>query len=248
MTSEVTNMARRRRVAPGGYVYHVMNRAAGRLVLFESIGDYAAFERLLREAQSRTPMAIVAYCLMRNHWHLLLWPLHDRQLSTFMQWLESTHARRWRHAHDTIGRGAVYQSRFKSIPVQSDHHLLAVWRYVERNPLRANLVPSAANWEWSSLSSTRHRRKTPTLTMPAVNRPSNWLEYVNLPQTEAEVAAIRAATVSGVPFGDPLWSQAAQAAIGWRPLGRPKRGTTPFRDAKGSYPFSVADDAIAGED
>src|SRR6266849_9213163 len=153
-------MPRRRRVAPGGYVYHVVNRAAGRLALFESSSDFAAFERLLREAQTRVAMQVIAYCLMPNHWHLLLWPALDGALTTFMHWLEGTHARRWALAHDAVGRGAVYQSRFKSIPVQTDHHLLTVWRYVERNPLRANLVSSAADWAWSSLSKARDRRNT----------------------------------------------------------------------------------------
>src|SRR4029077_16089157 len=96
---------------------------------------------------------------MRNHWQLLLWPLDDTVLSRFMQWLTGTHARRWAVAHDAVGRGAVYQSRFKSIPVQSDHHLLTVWRYVERNSLRADLVDSAQDWLWSSLSPTRNGRK-----------------------------------------------------------------------------------------
>ena len=121
-------------------VYHVMNRAAGRLILFESPSDYIAFERLLSLGQRRTPMRILAYCLMSNHWHLLLWPEDDRGLSVFMHWLTTVHARRWLLARDAVGRGAVYQSRFKSIPVQTGEHLLTVWRYIERNPLRANLV------------------------------------------------------------------------------------------------------------
>src|SRR6185295_19770737 len=115
-----TTMARRLRVAPGGFVYHVVNRAAGRLILFETSADYAAFERLLSQAQNRTGMRILAYCLMRNHWHLLPWPVDNGSLSTFMQWLTGTHAQRWAVAHDAVGRGAVYQSRFKSMPVQSD--------------------------------------------------------------------------------------------------------------------------------
>ena len=215
-------------MAPGGYVYHVVNRAAGQLVLFDSGGDFEAFERLLRDAQTRTAMRILAYCLMGNHWHLLLWPSRDDALTTFMHWLEGTHARRWTLAHDAVGRGAVYQSRFRSTPVQTDHHLLAVWRYIERNPLRANLVASAADWHWSSLSTTRHRRKVPELATPPIDRPSNWLEYVNLPRTDAELAAIRRATGVGAPFGEAVWSESAAAAIGWRQRGRPKKGPYPF--------------------
>lgn len=221
-------MARRRRVTPGGFVYHVINRAAGRLVLFESSLDFAAFERLLRDVLICTGMRILAYCLMRNHWHLLLWPDGDGNLTTFMHRLTTTHARRWVLAHDAVGRGAVYQSRFKSIPVQTDHHLLAVWRYVERNPLRANLVRSASDWDWSSLSLTRDRRKAPVLCASPIDRPSSWVDFVDTPHTNAELTAVRAAIDSGEPFGDAAWSAGAREAIGWRRQGRPKKGPYPF--------------------
>jgi putative transposase len=221
-------MPRRPRIAPGGFSYHVVNRAAGRLTLFESASDFAAFERLLRDVLIETGMRILAYCLMRNHWHLLLWPIADGDLTTFMHRLTSTHARRWVLAHDAVGRGAVYQSRFKSIPVQTNHHLIAVWRYIERNPLRANLVRSAEDWDWSSLSVTRDRRRVPVLCGSPIDLPSSWADFVNAPQTNAELGAIRGAIASGEPFGDAAWSAGASEAIGWRPQGRPKRGRTPF--------------------
>lgn len=156
-------MPRRRRIAPAGFVYHVMNRAAGRLILVDSSSDYMAFEQLLADAQDRSHMRILAYCLMRTHWHLLLWPHTDRGLSAFMHWLTTAHATRWALAHDAVGKGAVYQSRFKSIPVQTDSHLTTVWRYIERNPLRANLVDRAELWPWSSLSPSRCQRHAPVL-------------------------------------------------------------------------------------
>jgi len=69
-----------------------------------------------------------------------------------MHWVTTVHARRWAIAHDAVGRGAVYQSRFKAIPIQSGEHLLTAWRYIERNPLRASLVTRAEQWTWSSLT------------------------------------------------------------------------------------------------
>jgi REP element-mobilizing transposase RayT len=96
-------MGRPLRAAPGGLVYHVLNRANGRQCLFEEDGDYAAFERVLGEAQQRIPMRILAYCVMPNHWHLVLWPYRDGDLSRFMNWLTLTHTQRW-HAHrQTVG-------------------------------------------------------------------------------------------------------------------------------------------------
>ena len=103
------------------------------------------------EAKKRLPMRVLAWCVMSNHWHLVLWPRGDGDLSEFMRWLTVTHTQRWHAAHHTSGTGPLYQGRFKSFPIQEDDHLLTVLRYVERNPLRANLVKRADEWRWSSL-------------------------------------------------------------------------------------------------
>ena len=91
-------MPRSGRQAPGGLVYHVLNRAVARLPLFEKDGDYQAFERVLLEALDKHPTRLVAYCLMPNHWHLVLWPLEDGELTALVRWLTPTHSMRW-HAH-----------------------------------------------------------------------------------------------------------------------------------------------------
>jgi putative transposase len=144
-------MGRPHRAAEGGYVYHVLNRANARMTIFEHDGDYEAFERVLLEAVERTEMRLLAYCLMPNHWHLMVWPRKDGELSRFVGWLTLTHTQRW-HAHrGSAGAGHVYQGRFKSFPIQEDDHLWTVGRYVERNPLRANLLRCAEQWRWSSL-------------------------------------------------------------------------------------------------
>src|SRR3954452_9444291 len=140
-------MARKPRLSPGGLAYHVMNRTWGKIELFQDAGDYQAFERVLAEALERDPlMRLCCYCLMPNHWHLVLWPKTDGQLSRFMQWLTMTHTQRW-HAHrHSAGRGHLYQSRFRSFAIQRDAHFLSVARYAERNPLRCNLVAKAQDW------------------------------------------------------------------------------------------------------
>ena len=144
-------MGRPLRVAAGGVIYHVLNRANARGRIFERPGDFEAFERVLGEAQSRIPARILAYCVMPDHWHLVLWPSRDGDLTRFMAWVTLTHTQRW-HAHrQSAGVGHLYQGRYKSFPVQSDGHFLIVCRYVERNPLRAGLVARAEDWRWSSL-------------------------------------------------------------------------------------------------
>src|SRR5262249_8247 len=94
---------------------------------------------------------LLAYCVMPNHWHLVLWPHHDGDLSEFLRWLTVTHTQRWHAHHHTAGTGPLYQGRFKSFPIQADESLLSVCRYVERNPLRAGLVRQAETWRWGSL-------------------------------------------------------------------------------------------------
>ena len=146
-----TVMGRPKRAADGGLIYHVLNRANARMPIFEKDGDYEAFERVLQESVNRCDTQLLAYCLMPNHWHLVVIPKKDGELSRFTGWLTLTHTQRW-HAHrHSTGSGHVYQGRFKSLPIQDDEHFVTVCRYVERNALRASLVRRAEEWRWSSL-------------------------------------------------------------------------------------------------
>src|SRR5438309_3484915 len=144
-------MSRPPRASEGGLVYHALNRGNARSLIFDDDEDYAAFERTLGEAVARHDMRLLAYCLMPNHFHLVVWPRLDGELTRFMRWLTMTHTQRW-HAHrHSAGSGHLYQGRFKSFPVQSDEHLYTVCRYVERNARRAGLAPRAEQWRWGSL-------------------------------------------------------------------------------------------------
>lgn len=218
-------MPRRRRERKAGLIFHVCNRAAKRAVLFKDAGDYAAFERLLKEGVERVAVAFFAYCIMPTHWHFLLTPQTDGAMSRFMHWLETTHARRWQDAHGHPGLGAVYQGRFNGIPVGNDHHFLWVCRYIERNPVRAGLVERAEDWPWSSLKYERGQRPQWLGEWP-VPRPKEWLSHVNTPQTEAELQAFRRAMRNGTPFGDEDWKRKIEELLGTaprRPRGRPHR-------------------------
>jgi putative transposase len=200
-------------MSTAGLYFHVVNRAAKRSTLFESAADYQAFERVLALAITRSDVALFAYCVMPNHWHLLLSPRSDGALSRFMHWLTTTHARRWQTLRELDGQGAVYQGRFKAIPVGDDRHFLWVCRYIERNPLRANLVGRAEDWRWSSLTK-RDVGPVAYLSAWPVQCPPNWLEHVNQPQTESEERAFREATARGEPFGDDSWAEAVKKRMG----------------------------------
>jgi putative transposase len=176
-----------------------------------------------------------AYCLMPNHFHLVVWPKTDGQLSRFMQWLGITPAARWacpspHRGCVTGGRGYLYQSRFRSFPIQQDHHSLSVCRYVERNPLRANLVAKAQDWRWSSLWTRPDRRSTIGVLLSPwpVAMPPRWTTMVNQVQNEKELAALHRARDRGQPYGQDRWVQKTASALGiessLRPPGRPKKG------------------------
>lgn len=221
-------MGRPLRAAVGGYVYHVLNRANARMQIFDDDADYEAFEKILWQAVERTETRLLTYCLMPNHWHLLVWPRTDGELSRFVGWLTLTHTQRW-HAHrHSSGSGHVYQGRFKSFPVQDDGHFLTVARYVERNPLRAKLVRRAEHWRWSGLARWQLGTAADQSLLSAwpVARKANWVEYVNAAQSAAELQAMRGCVQRGRPYGDEPWSDRAVRTFGLettlRPRGRPK--------------------------
>jgi putative transposase len=198
-------MGRPLRTTPGGLVYHVLNRANARQPLFNTDGDYAAFERVLAEACHRIPMRILAYCLMPNHWHLVLWPQGDGDLSHFVGWLTLTHTQRRHVYHHTVGHGHLYQGRFKSFMVQQDGHLLTVCRYVERNALRAGLVARVEQWRWGSACQRESGSGAVPLSAWPVERPVEWAQWVNEPEPESELAAVRRSIVKGRPLGNEGW-------------------------------------------
>lgn len=195
-------MPRAPRVCPAGMVFHVLNRANARRTIFFDDADYAAFERVLAEAVSRVPaVSLLSYCLMPNHWHMVLSPGDDGAVSEFMRWLSVTHTQRWHAHHHTSGTGHLYQGRFKSFPVEADGHFLAVCRYVERNALRAGLVTRAEAWRWSSLWRRVHGNEAGLLASWPVSESIDWMSLVNRPQSVAEENALRQSILKSRPFG-----------------------------------------------
>lgn len=225
-------MARKPRVAPGGLVYHVLNRSVGRMALFRKEADFAAFERIMAESQERHPLRLLAWCVMPNHWHFVAWPKREGDLSAFFRWLAHTHAMRWRVSHRTVGYGPLYQGRFKSFPVQDDAHLLTLCRYVERNPVAAGLVKRAEQWRWSSLW-TRHngdKEQRSLLSAWPISRPRNWTAAVNTPFTLKELVRLQVSIERSRPFGDDAWIKRTAGRLGLehtlRSQGRPRKEPT----------------------
>ena len=259
-------MPRFARASAGGYCYHVINRGNARAEVFHKEEDLAAFVRIMGESCIRVPMRVVAYCLMPNHFHLVVWPSADGELSRWMHWLLTTHVRRYLRHYGHSGH--VWQGRFKAFPIQQDEHLLTVVRYVERNPLRAGLVERAQDWRWwhrpkpplyrldtlcgrapkfrrfcwrknvgkgeshgpksvkasppcisllwddARWSSRLHDANGSALDPGPVSRGPNWLEFVNTPMTEAEVAAIRLSLRRDRPYGTDSWTTETAGLLG----------------------------------
>lgn len=232
-------MPRRLRVSTGGLAYHVLNRAVGRARLFDGDVDYLAMERVIERTHAQLPIRIVSYCLMPNHWHLVLWPKGDGELSEFMRLLTVTHTQRWHAHHHTAGTGPLYQGRFKSFPIQQDEHFLTVCRYVERNAVRANLVKSAGQWASGSFA-RRAAELSPAWLLPTkrwpVAFPSDWPARVNRPQSAAELAALQTSVSRGRPFGEEKWTTRKARELGLESTLRP-RGRQRIHPIKDSRPL-----------
>jgi putative transposase len=218
-------MPRRLRRSLQGAVFHVMNRAVRRTVLFTAESDYRAFVAVVRESLARFKIRVIAYCVMPNHWHFVVMCDRIEDISNWMHWLSSTHANRWNGAHGTRGRGAVYQGRFKAVPIQKNRSLIRVCRYVERNPLRSGLVTAVERWTWSSIAGECNNcDQIPVHEWP-FPKPSKWLEIVNRAETDAELASLRSALQHDQPIGSGAWREAVApfAGLTLRRRGRPPR-------------------------
>ncbi len=223
-------MPRINRVDVGGEVYHILNRANARVQIFDEDKDYQQFVVILEEAVEKFAMRLLAYSIMPNHWHLVLYPKKDGDLQTFMSWLTNTHTRRWHVAKATVGQGHLYQGRYKSFICEQDQHLLTVLRYVERNAKTANLVKKAENWKWSSL----WRREFGTekqkvfLSVWPTDMPKNYLRMVNDPITIKELERLEQSEEKSIPFGKDAWIDRIVRKFDIEQVlhnvGRPKKG------------------------
>ncbi len=226
-------MPRPLRPIDDGLIYHVINRGNNRQSVFRKQADFAAFLAALAELMERKPFELYGYCLLSNHFHLLLRPT-GATISRIMQSLLVSHTQRY-HRHYKSG-GHVWQGRFKSPVIQNDEHLLTVLRYIEANPLRAGIVKRAENYPWSSYrvhglgeadelldSLVTYDQLSPL----AKVRQRKWAEKVHTPLDEARLAAIRRSSATGLPYGEAEWvkrlANRLDLDLAIRPHGRPRK-------------------------
>jgi len=198
-------MPRNARRFVDGLPYHVLNRGNRRQSLFSKDVDYEMFMTTLADALEKVLLSILAFAIMPNHFHLVVWPQRGSDISAFMRWLMNAHIRRYHRFGELWGTGHLYQGRYKAFPIQTDHHLLTVLRYVEANPLRAQLVPRAEAWRWTSLSRLTALDGRPLVTPSPAHKPDNWVDIVNQKLPLSTYESLRTAAQRQVPFGDPEW-------------------------------------------
>jgi len=210
----------------------VINRGNNRQRVFAKKGDFEAFLAALTELKERKPFELYGYCLLDNHFHLLIRP-KGASISRIMQSLLVSHTHRYHKHHRSAGH--VWQGRFKSPVIQNDEHLLTVLRYIEANPLRARIVRRAEQYPWSSYPHhgvgqanelldrlVLYEGLSPT---PSVRR-RKWAEKVHRPIEQHALAAIRRASATGLPYGNPTWvkrlAKKLDLDLTIRPRGRPR--------------------------
>jgi putative transposase len=200
-------MPRPPRADEAGGLYHALNRGNLRADIFHDEDDFVAFEKLLHEGLQRYAVELFSYQLLSNHYHLVLRPRIDGEMSRFMGWIGGTHTMRYHAHYDTSGLGHVYQQRYKSFPIQDDGHFLAVCRYVERNALRAGFVDRAEDWRWGSLWQWLQKPEPDPKLLSAwpIARLPKWVERVNEPLTEKDLDAVRLSARRGRPLGEDEW-------------------------------------------
>ena len=185
-----------------GGIYHIINRGNMKMRVFHDQEDYVYFLSLLKKASEKVNIEIHAYCLMPNHFHLLLVPKEEKGLSKFMQWVMTSHVRYYHKKNKTSGH--IWQGRYKSFMVQKENYYTLLIRYIEANALRANLVKKAEDWKYGSLYERLNSNRQ-FLNAPYVDLTDEWTAYVNEPIKKKHLGAIRNSVNRQAPFGDSEW-------------------------------------------
>jgi putative transposase len=227
-------MARQPRRIADGLVYHALNRGNNRARVFFDETDFQQFLHALAQTKERYPFRLYAYCLMDNHFHLVLQPAAGQSISRILQSLTVAHT--WHYHKASASSGHVWQGRFKSPVVSADEHLLTVMRYVESNPLRAGMVRDLALYRWSSYRVHGLGQQLPlvdevplwsSLGKTEEARQRYWRGWLHTPLTERELSAVRRSVTNGRPYGPATWVEQTAARLGLnlapRRRGRPRK-------------------------
>jgi putative transposase len=146
---------------------------------------------------------------MSNHWHFAVRPHEDGDIGKFFGMMTQKVTQRWHAYHHTTGSGHLFQGRFRSFLVQTDAYFIQLMKYIETNPLRANMVERAEDWKWGSLHLRMNRLDLVSgiLAKWPVEYAGDYLTEINKPLTESFLQQVRHSTACGIPLGKESWVQ-----------------------------------------
>jgi putative transposase len=196
-------MPRKNREVPPNSVLHIVNRGNDKRIIFPEPLDYAAFLVLLREARERFGVELYAYCLMPNHFHLVVKTSGLDEISAYMHFVQREHACDLRRCWRSRGQGHVFQRRYWSRVIVGDGYLVTVMKYVEANPYRAGLLDPSDVWEWSSLWDRETGERDLLQRLP-IRLPEGWRAIVTVPLQQIDLDRIRRSGKRGRPTAGPL--------------------------------------------
>ncbi len=150
-------MPRTKRTVVDGGVYHILNRGHNKDKIFCRAGDFERFKEIINGYKEKFDYELYHYCIMPNHFHLLMKIGKADELSPLMKGICQSYANYYRNTYEHVGY--LFQNRYKSIFIEDDSYLLECARYIERNPVRANLADKVSGYPWSSYGhyAGRHR-------------------------------------------------------------------------------------------
>jgi len=170
--------------------------------IFDDEDDYGYFLELLKKGSKKERISIYAYCLLPNHFHLLLSPIYEGSLSRMMQWVMTSHVRYYHRKNKTSGH--VWQGRYKSFIIEKENYYISVMRYIEANALRVGLMNHAEEWKYGSLHE-RISTERILLSEPLIEIGDDWVKFVNEPMKMYEIEKIRNSVNRQAPLGEDGW-------------------------------------------
>lgn len=205
-------------------IYHIINRGNRRSAIFHDSYDYDKFLNLLFDAKEKYDISCYAYCLMSNHYDLVLYTNVGENLSFAMHHINSSYVRYYNRRYKLSGH--LWQGRYKSFIVQEEVYLLTLIKYVEANPLRAKIVKDCVLYKYSSAYNRVNELSSLIINDLPIVLPKNWHSYINEKSSKTNLDSIRNSISRQSPLGDPTWQSFTSNKYGLEstlnPIGRPK--------------------------
>ena len=206
-------------------IYHIINRGNRREAVFHDNYDYEKFLKLLIESKEKYAIKIYAYCLMPNHFHLVIYTKYADSLSQGMHWISSSSVRYYNKRYNISGH--LWQGRYKSFIVQEDSYLLVLLKYVEANPKRARIVKDCIDYKYSSANNRIKNNENLITDEIPILLPDDWYAYINSDEKITDIESIRNCINRQAPLGDKNWKYMVSKKYNLEstinPRGRPKK-------------------------